>query len=162
MRCRGYPCAVGRPDESSVCQLALGSLCASSRGILGCTSFNAKSARSGFNQLPQGIGREPVQAGQGGEQGPEAEVYEGNVPTTNKAGKELVKKHSNREVRWEDIRKKARVKKGHRSSLLKAFRRGEILVAARRPRENPTASRSKKAKVTNWRRCLSTRAPGIT
>ena len=104
-----------------------------------------------------------MQAGQGGDQGPEAEVYEGDVLTTNKARKELIKKHNNgREVRWEDIRKKARVKKGHRSSLLKAFRRGEILVAARRPRENPTARRSKKAKVTNWRRCLSTRAPGIT
>ena len=52
--------------------------------------------------------------------------------------KELIKKADNqREVRWEDVRRGARVPKGHRSALKKACDREGIPVAARRPREKP-------------------------
>ena len=61
-----------------------------------------------------------------------------NVFAMNKARKALTKTNKNeREVRWEDVRKKARVKAGHRTTLLNAFRREKIPVAARRPREKP-------------------------
>ena len=52
--------------------------------------------------------------------------------------KELIKKSNNeREVRWEDIRRGARAPLGHRSTVKDAFRREDIPVAARRPREKP-------------------------
>ena len=61
-----------------------------------------------------------------------------NVFAMNKARKALIKTNKNeREVRWEDVRKKARVKAGHRTTLLNAFRREKDPVAARCPREKP-------------------------
>ena len=52
--------------------------------------------------------------------------------------KKLIKKADNqREVRWNDIRRSARVPHGHRSTLSRAFCRENIPVAARRPREKP-------------------------
>ena len=55
--------------------------------------------------------------------------------------KELIKKSSNeREVRYEDIRRGARAPLGHRSTVKNAFRREDIPVAARRPREKPQRS----------------------
>ena len=46
-----------------------------------------------------------------------------NVLRANPARKVLIKKANNdREVHWQDIRKKSRVSEGHRSTLLKAFR----------------------------------------
>ena len=54
------------------------------------------------------------------------------------ARKKLIKKADNqREVRWGDIRRSARVPEGHRNTLKTAFGREDILVAARRPREKP-------------------------
>ena len=52
--------------------------------------------------------------------------------------KELIKKSGNeREVRWDDIRPGVCVPLGHRSAIKNAFRREDIPVAARRPREKP-------------------------
>ena len=52
--------------------------------------------------------------------------------------KKLIKKADNqREVRWNDIQRSARVPHGRRSTLTRAFRRENIPVAARRPREKP-------------------------
>ena len=52
--------------------------------------------------------------------------------------KELIMKSSNeREVRLDDICRRARAPLGHRSRLKNAFRREDIPVAARRPREKP-------------------------
>ena len=54
------------------------------------------------------------------------------------ARKKLIKKADNqREVRWNDIRRSARVPEGHRNTLKTAFGRESIPVAARRPREKP-------------------------
>ena len=63
-------------------------------------------------------------------------------------------------MRWEDIRKKARVKKGHRSTLLKAFCRGKILVAARRPRENPHRTPEHKAERYELTKMFINKGPG--
>ena len=52
--------------------------------------------------------------------------------------KEFIKTADNRRgVRWGDVRRGARVPKGHRSTLKKAFDREKIPVAARRPRQKP-------------------------
>ena len=150
-----------------MCQLALGSLCVSSRGILGCTSFSAKSARIGC-KAPNVTNHRKVLEGSRykrdkEETRGETELYKSNVLTTNKARKELIKKHKNdREVRWEDIRKKACVKKGHRSTLLKAFRRGKILVAARRPRANRHRTPEHKAERYELTDMFVNKGPGIT
>ena len=54
------------------------------------------------------------------------------------ARKKLIKKADNqREVRWNDIRRSARVPEGHRNTLKTAFGRESIPVAARRPRKKP-------------------------
>ena len=52
--------------------------------------------------------------------------------------KKPTKKADNqREVRWDDAQRSARVPHGHRNTLRGAFRRENIPVAARRPREKP-------------------------
>ena len=60
------------------------------------------------------------------------------VDTLNAARKRLIKKTNNhREVRWQDVVKKARAPKAHRTTVKRAFTRYGIKVAARRPREKP-------------------------
>ena len=57
----------------------------------------------------------------------------------NAKRKSLIKKaHGQREVRWEDVRKGARAPKGHRSTLVRSFRREGILVEAPPPRLKPS------------------------
>ena len=60
----------------------------------------------------------------------------------NMKRKALIKNsNSQREVRWQDIVKAARVAKGHRSTVKRAFDREKIPVAARRLREKPQRSK---------------------
>ena len=57
------------------------------------------------------------------------------VLALDRARKDLIKKtKNNREVRWQDVRKKAKAPEGHRSTLKRAFNREGIKVAARAPR----------------------------
>ena len=56
----------------------------------------------------------------------------------NTVRKKLIKKaQGQQEVRWEDVRKGARVQKAHRTTLLRAFRREDLPVQARSPRLKP-------------------------
>ena len=56
----------------------------------------------------------------------------------NLVRKRLIKKaQGQREVRWEDVCKGGRVRKVHRTTLLRAFRREKIPVQARSPRLKP-------------------------
>ena len=60
------------------------------------------------------------------------------VDTLNTTRKRLIKKtNNNREVRWQDVMKKARAPKAHRTTVKRAFMRYGVKVAARRPREKP-------------------------
>ena len=60
------------------------------------------------------------------------------VSTLDATRKTLLKNTSNnREIRWQDIAKKARAPKAHRSTLKRSFTRYGVPVAARRPREKP-------------------------
>ncbi len=64
--------------------------------------------------------------------------YRAMVLRMDQKRKELINTADNqREVRWEDVRRSARVPKGHRTTLKRAFSRENIPVAARRPREKP-------------------------
>ena len=44
---------------------------------------------------------------------------------------------NNREIRWKDIQKRARVPKAQRTTIKRAFNRAGIKAAARRPRAKP-------------------------
>ena len=56
----------------------------------------------------------------------------------NRVRKDLITKTKNdREIRWKDVIKKARVPKVERCTALRAFHREGIPVAARTPREKP-------------------------
>lgn len=56
----------------------------------------------------------------------------------NRVRKNLIKEAGGEyEVTWKDILKKARVRRGHRSTAKRAFAREKIPVALRRPREKP-------------------------
>jgi len=60
------------------------------------------------------------------------------VHKLNATRKSLIKKTNNhREVRWQDVVKKARAPKAHRATVKRSFARYGINVAARRPREKP-------------------------
>ncbi len=77
--------------------------------------------------------------------------------------KELMKKtYCEREVRWEDARRAARVPKGHRSTLKKAFGRKKIPVAARRPREKPHRAAEHEAERYEFPKEMSDKPPAWT
>ena len=60
------------------------------------------------------------------------------VLALNKTRKELLKQaNNNREIRWQDVVKKARAPKGHRTTVKRAFARQGLKVKARKPREKP-------------------------
>ena len=60
------------------------------------------------------------------------------VKKLNATRKRLIKEAKNeREVGWQDVRKKARAPSGHRSTMKRSFEREGIPVAARRPRQKP-------------------------
>ena len=77
--------------------------------------------------------------------------------------KELMKKTDcEREVRWEDVRRAARVPKGHRPTLKKAFGRKKIPVAARRPREKPQRTAEHEAERYAFSKEMSDKPPAWT
>lgn len=60
------------------------------------------------------------------------------VKTMDAVRKQLLKKaKTEREIRWRDVVKSARAPRGHRTTVLRSFRRDGIKVAARKPREKP-------------------------
>ena len=62
----------------------------------------------------------------------------GQVHKMNRVRKKLLKNAKNeREVRWEDVRKRARVPKATRKTLKKSFAREGLPVSARAPRRKP-------------------------
>ena len=77
------------------------------------------------------------------------------VRKLNTIRKRLIKKaDGQREVRWQDVRKAARVPKMHRTTLKRSFHREGIQVEARRPRLKPKRTPSQvKARIdycTRW------------
>ena len=70
--------------------------------------------------------------------GRKANISRSSVLKLNSVRKKLIKKaQGQREVRWEDVCKSSRVRKVHRTTLLRAFRRENIPVQARSPRLKP-------------------------
>ena len=70
--------------------------------------------------------------------GRKMKVSRSAVLKMNLVRKRLIKKaQGQREVRWEDVCKGGRVRKVHRTTLLRAFRREKIPVQARNPRLKP-------------------------
>lgn len=82
------------------------------------------------------------------------------VERMDAARKALVKKADNqREVRWADVRRAARVPDGHRSSLKRAFAREGIPVAARRPREKPQRTQEHEAERLAFAKAFASKSP---
>ena len=72
-----------------------------------------------------------------------------NVRAMDAARKKIIKDaDGNREVRWKDIQKTARVPKAHRTTAARSFARQGLDVQARRPREKPDRTpEAEKARV---------------
>ena len=74
----------------------------------------------------------------------------------NSVRKNLIKKAENeREVRWADIQKRARAPKAHRTTLLHAFKRCGLNVAARAPRLKPLRTKAHKDERCRWARAFA-------
>lgn len=78
------------------------------------------------------------------------------VHKMNTVRKILIKKAENeREIRWRDVQKRARAPKAHRTTLLKAFKRCGLNVAARAPRLKPQRAKIHKDERCKWAKAFS-------